>query len=60
MYIDLALAGSQVALIVLKLTGHITPSWWRVLLPSILWLVLGIIARYADRDDDKTNGAERK
>ena len=54
MYIDLALAGSQVALIVLKLTGHITSSWWRVLLPSIFWVVLGIIVKVTDRDDDKT------
>ncbi len=43
MFIDLTLAGSQLLLLYLKLTEHFDKSWWVVMLPSIIWAVIGII-----------------
>lgn len=53
MYIDFALAGVQTLLIGLKLTGLFDRSWWTVLLPSILWAVLGILIHTIGKDDEE-------
>lgn len=55
MYIDLALAGTQVALIVLKLTERFDRSWWLVMLPSIIWAVVGIIVTATGQKGDDTS-----
>lgn len=54
MYIDFALAGTQVALIVLKLLDLFDRSWWLVLLPTIIWAVCGIVATATRKEDDST------
>lgn len=52
MYIDFALAGSQVALITLKLIGMFNRSWWIVMLPTIIWAVVGIILTATGKEND--------
>lgn len=37
------LIGLTLIFITLKLLGHITWSWWLVLLPLILWFGIGIL-----------------
>lgn len=51
MYIDMALAGTQVALIVLKLTERFDKSWWIVMLPTIVWCVVGFILTAARKEE---------
>lgn len=53
MYIDFALAGTQVALLVLKLTERFDRSWWLVMLPTIIWCVVGVIATATSKDEQK-------
>lgn len=43
MFVDITLAGIQTLLVGLKLTEHINSSWWAVLIPSFVWIVLNII-----------------
>ena len=43
MFVDLTLAGAQLLLLYLKLTEQLDKSWWLVMLPSIIWAVVGII-----------------
>ena len=52
MYLDLTLSGAQVALIVLRLIEAITCSWWLVMLPTIIWAVVGVIVTAMGKDDD--------
>lgn len=58
MYIDFALAGTQVALIVLKLLDRFDRSWWLVMLPTIIWVVVGIIATATGQKGDDTTAQE--
>ena len=51
MYIDFALAGTQVALIVLKLLDRFDRSWWLVMLPTIIWAVVGVIVTATGKGD---------
>ena len=51
MYLDITLGGTQIAMIVLRLMGIVTFSWWIVLLPTIIWIVCGIIATATGRND---------
>ena len=51
MYIDFALAGTQVALLVLKLTERFDRSWWLVMLPTIIWAVVGVIVTATGKDE---------
>ena len=53
MYLDFALAGVQTLLIGLKLTDLIDRSWWTVMLPTILWLVVSIIGSMMDKEEEK-------
>ena len=59
MYIDLALAGTQVALLVLKLTERFDRSWWLVMLPTIIWSVVGAIVTATGKNDDEQKGTEQ-
>lgn len=43
MYLDLVISQVQTALVVLKILGILDRSWWLVFLPSIIWVVIGII-----------------
>lgn len=43
MFSDILLSGVQLMLIWLKLTDRYDGSWWLVLLPTIVWCVIGII-----------------
>ncbi len=52
MYIDLTLSMTQTALIVLRLIESITCSWWLVMLPTIIWVVVGIIATATGQKGD--------
>ena len=51
MYLDLTLGGTQVALIVLRLLESITCSWWLVMLPTIIWAVVGVIVTATGKGD---------
>ena len=51
MYLDLTLSMVQTALIVLKLTEHIDRSWWLVMLPTIIWAVVGVIVTATNKDE---------
>lgn len=50
MFVDIVLGGSQILLLWLKLTEQYSGSWWLVLMPSIVWVVIGTILALA-RDD---------
>ena len=51
MFIDLTLAGTQLLLLYLKLTEKIDSSWWLVMLPSIIWAVIGIFVTAGKKND---------
>lgn len=51
MYIDMLMSQTQTALIVLKLVGMFPQSWWFVFLPSIIWVVGGVILSAVNRSD---------
>lgn len=51
MYFDLTLSMVQTALIVLKILAVISCSWWLVMLPSIAWVVFGVIVTATDKDE---------
>ena len=51
MFIDLTLAGIQVLLLYLKLTEQIDSSWWLVMLPSIIWTIIGIFVTAGKKND---------
>jgi hypothetical protein len=51
MFIDITLGGSQVALLVLKLMGIFSGSWWLVFVPSFVWLVGGILANATGKNE---------
>ena len=52
MYLDLTLSMVQTALIVLKLLAIISCSWWLVMLPTIIWAVVGVIVTATNKDDE--------
>ena len=51
MFLDLTLAGIQVLLLYLKLTEQYNKSWWVVLLPSIIWAIIGILVTVGKKND---------
>ena len=51
MYIDLTLSMTQTALIVLRLIESITCSWWLVMLPTIIWCLVGLIATATNKEE---------
>ncbi len=53
MFIDLTLSMTQTALIVLRMIESITCSWWLVMLPTIIWCVVGLIATATGQKDDE-------
>jgi len=52
MFLDLAMAGIQIAMFTLKLLDRFKPSWWVVFLPTILWVVIGILLRATNESGD--------
>ena len=52
MYIDLTLSMVQTALIVLKLTERFDRSWWLVMLPTIIWCLIGLIVTATGQKGD--------
>lgn len=51
MYLDLTLSLTQAALIYLRLTEQIQSSWGLVMLPTIIWAVVGVIVTTTDRKE---------
>ena len=56
MYLDLTLSMVQTALVVLKLIDRFDRSWWLVMLPTIIWAVVGVIVTATGRNDDEQKG----
>lgn len=50
MYLDLTLSLTQILLIYLRLTEQIQSSWWLVMLPTIIWAVVGVIVTATGRE----------
>ena len=50
MFLDLIMAGMQLIMFAMKLLDRFQPSWWVVFLPTILWVVFGILAKLVDRE----------
>ena len=53
MYLDLTLSMVQTALVVLKLIDRFDRSWWLVMLPTIIWAVIGVIVTATGKDEQK-------
>lgn len=43
MYLEIALAGVQLMLFWLKMTGQFDGSWWIVIAPTIAWCFGGVL-----------------
>lgn len=51
MYLDRTLSLTQALLIYLRLTEQIQSSWWLVMLPTIIWAVVGVIVTATGREE---------
>jgi glycerol uptake facilitator-like aquaporin len=55
------MAGTQVALIVLKLTERFDKSWWFVFIPTIAWILGGLLwtaTHPAEQNDNRRDQEE--